>query len=51
MKQYNGEFLSGYCCQEEEFHTVEPEDRIPFEEEEKDYKQMELNVRQEVKGI
>lgn len=52
LKQYNGEFYyQDIAVREEEFHTVKSEERIPFDEGEKDYKQMELNVRQEVKGI
>ncbi len=52
MKQYNGEFYyQDIAVKEEDFCPVNPEERIPFDEGDKDYKQLELNINQEIKGI
>ena len=41
LKQYNGEFYyQDIAVKEEEFHSVNPEDRVPFEEKETDYQQL-----------
>ena len=52
LKQYNGEFYyQDIAVKEEDFCPVDPEERIPFEETDIDYKQLQLNMNQGIKGI
>ena len=52
LKQYNGEFYyQDIAVKEEDFCPVDPEERIPFEEIDTDYKQLQLNMNQGIKGI
>ncbi len=52
LKQYNGEFYyQDIAVKEEDFCPVDPEERIPFEETDTDYKQLQLNMNQGIKGI
>ena len=52
LKQYNGEFYyQDIAVKEEEFCPVDSEERIPFEETDTDYKQLQLNMNQGIKGI
>ena len=52
LKQYNGEFYyQDIAVKEEDFCPVDPEERIPFEETVIDYKQLQLNMNQGIKGI
>ena len=51
MKQYNGEFYYQDIAVKEEFCPVDSEERIPFEETDTDYKQLQLNMNQGIKGI
>ena len=52
LKQYNGEFYyQDVSVKEEEFHPVSLDDRVPFEEQETAYKQLQLSIDQEMKGI
>ena len=39
------------AVKEEDFCPVDPEERIPFEETDTDYKQLQLNMNQGIKGI
>ena len=51
LKQYNGEFYyQDIAVKEEEFCPVDSEERIPFEETDTDYKQLQLNMNQGIKG-
>jgi P4 family phage/plasmid primase-like protien len=46
LKQYNGEYYyQDTAVKEEDFHPLEAEEQIPFEEE-KDYSQLQLNMEQ-----
>lgn len=46
LKQYNGEFYyQDIAVKEEDFYTVDPEEKVPFEED-TDYKQLQLNMNQ-----
>ena len=36
---------------EEDFYPVDPEERVPFEETDTGYKQLQLNMNQGIKGI
>lgn len=52
LKQYNGEFYyQDIAVKEEDFCPVDLEERIPFEETDIDYKQLQLNMNQGIKGI
>ena len=52
LKQYNGEFYyQDIAVKEEDLCPVDPEERIPFEETDIDYKQLQLNMNQGIKGI
>ncbi len=51
LKQYNGEFYYQDIAVKEEFCPVDSEERIPFEETDTDYKQLQLNMNQGIKGI
>ena len=52
LKQYNGEFYyQDIAVKEEDFCPVDSEERIPFEETDTDYKQLQLNMNQGIKGI
>ena len=52
LKQYNGEFYyQDIAVKEEDFCPVDPEERIPFEETDIDYKQLQLNMNRGIKGI
>ena len=43
--------LTWVATQKEDFCPVDPEERIPFEETDIDYKQLQLNMNQGIKGI
>ena len=52
LKQYNGEFYyQDIAVKEEDFYPVDPEERVPFEETDTGYKQLQLNMNQGIKGI
>ena len=52
MKQYNGEFYyQDIAVKEEDFYSVDPEERVPFEETDTGHKQLQLNMNQGIKGI
>lgn len=44
-------YYQDIAVKEEDFCPVDPEERIPFEETDIDYKQLQLNMNQEIKGI
>ena len=50
LKQYNGEFYyQDIAVKEEDFCPVDPEERIPFEGTDTDYKQLQLNMNQGIR--
>ena len=44
-------YYQDIAVKEEDFCPVDPEERIPFEETDTDYKQLQLNMNQGIKGI